>query len=397
MMTQQLVLKNAKVFTSTGETIDDGMVVIENGKIADVGMEIGYQQDADIRSLAGKFLMPGFIDVHTHLTLWSPEERSDIHLGTPFWAVRAARDTLSSGVTTVRDMGGKDHFDIALRNAIARGEVIGPRMLVSGKYIAPTGGHVHYWARCADGPNEVRKAVREQIVAGADLIKLMVSGGASNVGDNPARMYMTKDEIQAAVEEATEAGKQVSAHVHPSKAIRICAEVGVSTLEHAKGLDEETIASVLKHETWVIPTQAAYGRMARRPEEFGQAISAIAQEVYDEKTPLLENAIKSGIKIGIGTDSCRQYPHNDFVGELVELSRVGMSNKDLLIGSTRTNSEMLGLEASIGTIEPGKVADLIVIDGNPIENLEDARNVTTVIQGGIPLETNALINIGRVA
>jgi imidazolonepropionase-like amidohydrolase len=384
------------VFTGTGNLLPDGTVLISDGRIEIVGSDQAHQFDADVRDVTGKFVMAGLIDAHTHLTLWAPHERDEFQTETAFFGVRAAREMLASGVTTVRDVGGVNHFDIALRNAIAKGEVLGPRMLVAGKFIAPTGGHVHYWARRADGVEEVRKAVREQIAAHVDVIKLMASGGAANVGENPDRMNMQKEEIEAAVLEAREAGKPVSVHMHPAKGIRVCAEAGVTSVEHAKGLDPETIEIVLRHDMWVVPTQAVYQRMADNIDNLPIGKVEIARKVFEEKVPTVKNAIKAGVKIGVGSDCGRHFPHSGFIGEMLALHDVGMTNEQVLLAATKGNAELLGLLDQIGTIESGKRADLVVLGANPLEDLGNAGKVELVVQGGRALVPESLLQVGHV-
>jgi imidazolonepropionase-like amidohydrolase len=395
-VSRQLVLKGGMVFTGTGDLLPNSTVLISDGWIEIVGPDQAYQTDADVRDVTGKFVMAGLIDAHTHLTLWAPHERDEFQTETAFFGVRAAREMLASGVTTVRDVGGVNHFDIALRNAIAKGEVLGPRMLVAGKFIAPTGGHVHYWARRADGVEEVRKAVREQIAAHVDVIKLMASGGAANVGENPDRMNMQKEEIEAAVLEAREAGKPVSVHMHPAKGIRVCAEAGVTSVEHAKGLDPETIEIVLRHDMWVVPTQAVYQRMADNIDNHPIGKVEIARKVFEEKVPTVKNAIKAGVKIGVGSDCGRHFPHSGFIGEMLALHDVGMTNEQVLLAATKGNAELLGLLDQIGTIESGKRADLVVLGANPLDDLGNAGKVELVVQGGRALVPESLLQVGHV-
>jgi imidazolonepropionase-like amidohydrolase len=395
-MSRQLILKGGTVFTGTGDVLEHGTVVSEHGRIVDIGIEVSHQQDAEVIDVGGKFVMAGFIDAHTHLALWAPVERNEFQPETAFWAARAAREMLASGVTTVRDVGAVNYFDISMRDAIAKGELPGPRMLVSGKFIEPTGGHVHYWAREADGVEEVRKAVREQIHAGADVIKLMASGGAANVGENPDRMHMRPEEIEVAVIEASEAGKPVAVHAHPAKAIQACAEAGVTSVEHAKGLDAETIEAVLRHDMWIVPTQAVYKRMAENIDNHAEEKAAIAQKVWEDKVPTITEAIKAGVKVGVGTDCGRHYPHSGFVGEMLCLADVGMSNEEVLLAATKGDAELLGLADEIGTLESGKRADMVVLGGNPLEDLNHAWKVETVVQGGVALLPADLLRVGVV-
>ena len=395
-MGRQLVLKGGTIFTGTGDVLEGATIAAEDGKIVDVGPEVPHQEHAEVVDASGKFVMAGFVDAHTHLALWAPVERDEFQTETAFWAARAAREMLASGVTTVRDVGGVNYFDIALRDAIARGEVPGPRMLVSGKFIEPTGGHVHYWAREADGVDEVRKAVREQIHAGVDVIKLMASGGAANIGENPDRMHMRPEEIEVAVIEASEAGRPVAVHAHPPKAIRACAEAGVTSVEHAKGLDAETIETVLKNGMWIVPTQAVYKRMADNIDNHPEAKAAIARKVWEDKVPTITEAIKAGVKVGVGTDCGRHYPHSGFVGEMLALADVGMTNEQVLLAATKGDAELLGLSDEIGTLEIGKRADMVILGGNPLEDLNHAWKVEVVVQGGVALRPEDLLRIGRV-
>jgi imidazolonepropionase-like amidohydrolase len=395
-MSRQLVIEGGTVFTSTGETIHGGTVFIDDGVLAGVGPEVAHQPDAKVIDASGKFVMPGFIDAHTHLALWAPRESSDFQPETAFWAARAAREVLASGVTTVRDVGGVNFFDIALRNSIAKGEMPGPRMLVAGKFVEPTGGHVHYFGREADGVDEIRKAVREQLKAGVDVVKLMASGGAANVGENPDRMHLRPEELEAAVVEASEAGKPVSVHAHPPKAIRACAELGVTSVEHAKGLDDQTIEVVLKHGMWVVLTQAVYKRIAENVDGHPAGKVEIATKVWEEKLPTARAAVQAGVKIGIGTDCGRHYPHSGFVGEMLETRDLGLTNEQTLITATARNAELLGLSNEIGTLEVGKRGDVVILGGNPVEDLEQAWKVETVVQGGVPLIPADILRLGRV-
>jgi imidazolonepropionase-like amidohydrolase len=395
-MTRQLALIGGRVWTGTGRLHDAASVLLAEGRIVDIGHEVAHQPDAQVVDLRGRFVMPGFIDAHTHLALWAPHLQRDPAPATGFWAIRAAREMLASGVTTVRDLGGVNAVDIALRDAIAQGLVPGPRMLVSGKYIVPTGGHVHWWGRVADGVEEVRKAVREQIHAGVDVIKLMATGGAGSAGENPQRMHMRPEEIEAAVHEADEAGKPVAVHAHPARAIQACAEAGVTSVEHAMGLDAETIEVVLKHDMWVVPTQAAYKRMAENIDNLPESIVSIARGVYEAKVPTAQEAIKAGVRIGVGTDCSRHYPHTGYVGEMVALAEAGMSNEDVLLAATNGNAELLGLSDDIGTVEVGKRGDLVVLNADPLEDLNAAWDVHHVVQGGVLMVPTALQRSGEM-
>ena len=393
----ELLIRNATVFTGTGDLFPRASVLVSDGRIAAVGPDVQAPDGASQHDASGQFMMAGFIDAHTHLALASPLQRPDLQIETFYWAVHAARQKLATGVTTVRDIGGNSHADLALRDAIRRGQVPGPRMVAAGKFVVATGGHGHYWGRVADGPDEVRKAVREQVKAGADFIKLMLSGGAANVGERPTEhMQFQPEEIKVAVLEATEAGRRVAAHAHPRKAVRAAAELGIWSIEHATGMDDAAIEAILKNDVWVVPTQAVYRRIASNVDGHPAEVALIAQRVWEQKLPYLERAVEAGVKIGVGTDCCPYFPFDDFVSELVELQEVGMTAEQALLAATRGNASLMGLEAEIGTIEPGKMADLVLLGGNPLESMQHARDVRKVIQGGVMFDPSEVLKTGRL-
>jgi len=378
----QTLIVGATVFTGTGAVLDHGAVLLDGSRIVRVDREVARPADASIIEADGQFLMAGLIDAHSHLALPDVPERPEPHPDTPFLAARAARLKLSAGVTTVRDVGGNNHVDLALRRAINRGDVLGPRMLAAGKPIAATGGHIWYWTREADGPDEVRKAVREQIKAGADLIKLMLSGGAANVGERPDRMQLKEDEIRAAVVEATESGRKVAAHALPSRAIQIAADAGVSSIEHGAFLDDAAIEALVRNGTYLVPTQAVYQRIADNVDGWSEEKTRASQAIVAQKVPALRRAIEAGVKIGIGTDSGRHFPSNEIASELIVLSRAGLEPEAALLAATRGNADLLGLSDEIGTIEVGKRADLVLLSGDPRQDLERLRAVRLVISDG---------------
>lgn len=374
-----LFITGAIIYAGTGDPVTGSSVIITDGRIAAVGADVRYPQDTPVMDASGLFLMAGFIDAHAHLTLLDVPERPEPHPDTPFLAVRAAREKLASGVTTVRDVGGNNYVDIALRRAIERGDIAGPRMLAAGKVIAATGGHIHYWAREADGPEDVRKAVREQIKAGADLVKLMLSGGSANIDEQPDRMQLQPDEIRTAILEAKAAGKRVAAHAHPSRAIRVAAEAGITSIEHGALLDDEAIEALVEHDVYLVPTQAVYKRLADNTDNWPPDQTRIAQRIWEKKVPSLMQAIESGVKIGVGTDSGRHFPAGGIVDEMLLLRDAGMTSEQVLLGATKGNADLLGLSSEVGTVEPGKRADLVLLGGDPLNRLEHAADVRFVI------------------
>lgn len=378
-------IADATVFIGNGQVPARGGVSIRDGRIESVGPLAKRPPGATIVDGTGLFLMAGFIDAHTHLT-WPRQripELTTLQPDTPFTAARSARTKLASGVTTVRDLGGNNGVDLELSRAIERGDVPGPRMIPAGRFICPTGGHVYYYARQADGPDEVRKAVREQIRGGAGLIKLMLSGGAADAGEDPTAMHFGEDEIRAGVRAASALHRRVAAHAHPAEAIRAAAAAGVVSVEHATYMDEETMQILVKSGTWVVPTQAVYKRLADNVDGWPAAKAAISRDLLVEKTPRLRAAVEAGVKIGVGTDaSIHHFPHDQFASELLALTEVGLSNEQILTAATRGNAELLGLADDIGTVEAGKRADLVLLGGDPLDDLAHSRDVRFIVRNG---------------
>lgn len=371
------LLHGVTVWTGNGDVLPDHEIVISDGRIAAVRPSAGHQgappgpaTQEPVLDLAGAWVLPGLIDLHSHLTLHrSAPERNELHLRPVYAAVRAARENLEAGITTCRDVGGYQHSDIALRDAIADGDVTGPRLLVAGKPVASTGGHIHYFCREADGVAEVCKAVREQVKAGADLIKLMLTGGSANVNEQPRRLQLRPAEVRAAIEEAAAADRKVAAHAHTGEAIKLAAEAGAASVEHAALLDDVAITALLHTGCVLVPTQAVYRRLAENIDGWEPRKAESAKHLYDEKVTSLAKAIAAGVRLGVGTDSGRHFPHGAIVREMEELVVAGFTREQVLVAATFGNAETLGISDDIGSIEPGKRADLIVCDGDPRSDL----------------------------
>ncbi len=392
-----LLIRDVTVFTGTGNLFLEGSVLLEKGRIKAVGRNIAAQKDTAVLEGCGRFLMAGFIDAHAHLALVDVPERPELHPDAPYMAAHHAALKLSSGVTTVRDMGGLLHVDLALRRAIQRGQVPGPRMICSGQVISPTGGHIHYFAREADGPSEIRKAAREQIKAGADILKIMVSGGIANVGEDPDKLHMHEDEVREVVAVAKEQKTVVAAHIYPSRGIQMAARCGVTSIEHAVDLDDQAITTLVQTGAWAVPTHCVYKHMAANAEKrISEEMAELAGRVYETKSLRLKEAVRAGVRIGVGTDCGRHFPPSDFKSELMLLHEAGMSTEGVLLASTIGNAKLLGLASSLGTVEVGKIADLVLLKGNPIDDLEKAGEVEKIIQGGQVLDPSALMKRGLV-
>ncbi len=387
-----LFITGATVFTAAGPIHTRADVVVEDGRIAAVGPDLAAPEGARVIEADGLFMTPGLIDVHTHLALPNVPERGEPHPDTPFHAVHAASLCLSSGVTTVRDVGGNNHADLALARAIRGGLVAGPRMICCGQAIVPTGGHIHYFCQEADGPDAVRAAARRQMKAGATWIKLMISGGIANVEEHPDEMHFSREEIAAAVEAAGARGHKVAVHAYPGRAIRIACEVGVATIEHAVDLDGETIASIKRAGAAIVPTHAVYEYMARNGSGHYAQLVDLASRVYAMKSGPLRDAIAAGVTVGVGTDCGRHYPHDGIGGEIALLAEAGMGLEGALTAATAGNAAILGLADELGTIAPGRRADLALFAGDPLADASAYGAPVHVIRGGTAFDPAALRN-----
>lgn len=374
-----ITLTNATIFAE-GRPRTKRAVRLDGDRITAITDAVVEQEAVD---LEGAAVLPGLIDLHCHLCFHMQKLIDPPPALVAFRAAHNARLKLSAGVTTVRDMGGIHHVDLLLRDAIRSGLVPGPRVVASGKVIAATGGHIWYWAREADGPDDMRRAVREQVKAGADVVKLMVSGGLADAGDDPERMDFTMDELRTAVETAHALGRKVAAHIHPAAVIRAAVACGVDSIEHGSFLDDEAIEALVAKRAVLVPTLSVYDRMAQTPDAHVDAARvAAAKRLYERKVAALRDAVAAGVTIAAGTDSGSHFPPGDIVTELELLHAVGIPADEVLRIATEVNASVLGMGNEIGRIAPGYVADLVIVRGAPWERLSDLRHVVAVVSRG---------------
>lgn len=370
----------AQVLTPTG-TWHEASVLIDGERFAAVGASENAPEGAEVIDGTGKWLIPGLIDAHVHLCFSMDSLRAEGDSARLIKGVRNARINLEAGITTVRDVGAMRKLNIELANAIAAGVVPGPRVLASGEFIAMTGGHVHYWAREADGVDEVRKATREQLKAGAHLIKLMASGGAADANEDPDTPQLTETEMAVAVEEARRAGVKVAAHAHGERSMSAALRAGVDTLEHATFLTPRVVELLLEKGAAVIPTFAVYKQIADAAH-LPAAQRENGRSVFERKGPAFAAAVKAGVRFGVGTDAGSYYPPGALAREMELMAAAGLANRDVLMAATKVNAELLGMESLIGTIETGKLADAVLLEADPLADLGALRRIARVIKGG---------------
>jgi len=376
---KSIVLRNGRVLSPEGSW-NTASVHITGGRISAVGDDVPAPANVSVIDMESRWIIPGLIDAHVHMCL-SPDMGSD---GNERWlliGVRNARTYLRAGVTTVRDVGAPAGLSIHLARAIDTGLIPGPRIIACGQHIAMTGGHLYWFGREADGEAEVRKAVREQLRAGAKVIKFMASGGAGNADDHEQQSELSEREMAAGVAEARRAGVRTAAHAHTAEAISAALRAGVDTIEHATYLTDQVLDLLVDMDAAVIPTVAVYESIAVN-EQLDEGYRRVGQRVTLARPPYFEAALKRGVVIGVGTDASVLFPAGQIVAEMESMAALGMTNWSVLHAATSVNASLLGLERDLGSIEPGKLADLVVLQENPLDSLNNLRNIHAVIKEG---------------
>lgn len=366
--------------TSPGQT----SVLIDSGIITDIGPASSIVVEGAVLDGGGAWALAGMSDVHCHLCYDYPSrfrDPKDPIIGAVSIANAAAK--LAAGVTAVRDVGAMAHRNVALAHAIAADKVLGPTVLAAGDIISAVGGHMHHYAREVSGPTEMRVAVKEQLDAGAQCIKLMVSGGIAVSGERWDDVQLTDEEIRAAVDQAHEFGVPVAAHAHPKEAILSAIRNGCDTVEHATFLDEEVIDGLLNSDVAIIPTLSVYDRLARCNDRHSSERQQAAQEVWTTKIPRLRAAYAAGVRIGIGTDSGSSFPAGDIYTEVrLLVEEIGVPLREALTMVTLGNAVILGREKTHGSLEIGKAGDLVILEADPITDLSALSRVKAVVKAG---------------
>jgi imidazolonepropionase-like amidohydrolase len=385
----------------TGNYASDQIIWIEGGKIKAVGKaaEISKQLPGGTKTidLSNLTILPGLIDCHTHLT-YVPELAGPRGLHTSYprsalYGARNAKITLEAGFTTVRNVGAGGYADIALRDAINAGDVPGPRMLASGPPLSITGGHgdenflapqFNYSDEgVANGVDAVMAIVRENIKYGADLIKFMATGGVLSEGDNPALEQYSPQEMKAIVETAHGLGRKVAAHAHGSLGIKDAVLAGVDSVEHGSYINDEDIALMKQRGTYLVPTVFLEDWLLANYQHLGftQSMTDKMNMVVPIAKQNLSHAFKEGVKIAFGTDAA-VYPHGLNAGEFATMVRMGLPPLVAIQAATVNAADLLGWADRVGTIEPGKFADIVAVDGDPVADVSTLQHVRFVMKGG---------------
>lgn len=383
------VFQGGRLFDGTGAPLADADVVVEGDRIVEVGS--GLDGDVAI-DCSGKALLPGLFDCHVHMAYrYQDDELTVLHrpLSYNFFLIpENLRQTLALGITTVRDAMGAD---LGLKKAIDDGVVVGPRMQISITMLSQTGGHNDPWlpsggmgtefanypgmpSGVCDGVDGVRQKVREVIRAGADVIKIASSGGFFSPSDDPMDPHFSQEELDAIVQSAADLGRWVMSHAHSPESIKRAVRAGVRSIDHGTYLDAESAEMMVEAGTWLVPTLTAgdtteaYANDEKLAPEVREKFKGLGRPEFDA----MRLAAEAGVKVAMGTDA-PVAPHGTNLNELIHMANNGFTPEQALVAATSSAAELMGLQDELGVVEPGKLADLVVVDGDPFafETLKD--------------------------
>ena len=403
---QDYYLHAGKLFNSKeGKMLDNMTIIVSGSKIKEIkkGFELPNNDNSLIIDLKDSTVMPGFIDLHVHIeSEYNPEkylneftaEESEI----AFSSLKFAKRTLMAGFTTVRDLGGSG-VNISLRNAINKGEVIGPRIFTAGKAIGTTGGHAdptNGWKKSIagdpgpqdgviNGVDDARKAVRERYKNGADVIKITATGGVMSIAKNGQNPQFTLEEIKAICETANDYDMIVAAHAHGDEGIQRAVIGGVHTIEHGTLLSEESMKLMKQYGTYYVPTITAGKEVAANakiPGYYDELVVPKALAIGPKIQSTTEKAYKAGVNIAFGSDA-GVFPHGKNAKEFIYMNEAGIPIIECLQAATIVNAKILSMETEIGQIEKGFIADLVATKLNPEDDISTLENIVFVMKEGV--------------
>jgi imidazolonepropionase-like amidohydrolase len=405
--TRPIVLKAAWMFDGVSDrVVSPGLVVVLGDKIRGVGANAEVPPNAQVVDLGDATLLPGFMDAHTHLTSdfeldYRKQEMDNLKKTIPEKALDSsvnARVTLMAGFTTVRDVGSGDYLDVGLRDAIRSGKVPGPRMLVSVNAIGATGGHCdnggfryNLFGRetgiqdgVANGPEQMRAAVRFNVKYGADIIKTCATGGVLSLTDDVDTPQLTQAELDALVDESHALRRKTAAHAHGAEGAKRAIRAGIDSIEHGSFMDDEALDMMKARGTYYVPTLMATVGVKETMEKgyFPPAIAVKARAAMAAIDATVRKAIAKQVRIALGTDAA-VYPHGRNAGEFAELVRLGMRPIDALKAGTSIDAQLLGVFATTGSLEAGKLADVVAVPGNPLDDIRVTQTVKFVMKDGV--------------
>jgi imidazolonepropionase-like amidohydrolase len=399
--TRRVAVRAAHLLDSvSGQRTDDVVVLVEGDRIAQVGSRLAIPNGTEVVDLGRATILPGLIDVHTHLSSQSGEYYSDTFRRSPIdAAVRAstyARRTLEAGFTSVRDVGSAEFIDVALRDAIKEGAIAGPRMAVATLPLSATGGHgdlngfspylrFELFSGIADGPDELRKKIRENIKRGADWIKVLAGAGVLSEEESAGAPQYSQQELDAVVAEAAMWGRRVAAHAHGAEAIKRAARAGVASVEHGGLVDEEGVRIMKERGTYLVPDIITDVYILDHGPEQQLPAKIIDKEraLRPQQDANWSRAMKTGVKFAFGTDA-GVYPHGENARQFALLVKhLGMPPIDAIRMATTNAADLLGWQDRVGRVAPGFYADLIAVAGDPLADVSELERVRWVMKGGV--------------
>ena len=387
-----MILTNGRLFAAVDTSVVDGATVVvdEDGTIAYAGPADGAPagDHGEAIDVQGRLVMPGLVDCHVHLchdgVLDVFQESLDSPALATVKAVANAQKALRAGVTAVRDLGASGHMVLGVADAIRRGIVQGPRIVAAGRLLTMTGGHGHFIGREVDGADGMRKAAREEIKAGAKVIKVVATGGVLTPGITAQQSAYTSDELRAAVETAHAAGVPCTAHAIGTAGIKAAVHGGVDSIEHGCFLDDDVIEAMLdRRVTYVATLSAPRGILRGEAEGVPEYAVRKSREVTGAHVASFSRAVDAGVRLACGTDAGTPLnPHGSTAGEVAMMVEIGLAPAEALVAATRHGAELLRIDDVCGTLVPGKAADILVADGDPLSDITALQRPWLVLAAG---------------
>ena len=396
-------LKATRLIVGDGTTIDNAIVIVEGERITAVGPagRVAIPAGARIIDLTGFTILPGLIDCHTHITSIDNDggdmaALKETGANSAIYGVINSKKTLEGGFTTIRDVGASGWADIAVRNAINQGLIPGPRIYAAGPALGILGGHADVngysplvyipgTGAIVTGADEVRRQVRMNVKYGADLIKIVATGGILSSGDAVTNSQFSDDELRAAVEEATRLGRKVAAHAHGAKGILAATNAGVASIEHGSLIDDAGIAAMKAHGTYLVPTLIILEDIINHGVENGTPSYSIAKAkaIEPERRVRLRKAYKAGVKFAFGTDATGSIHGRNAQEFKLDVDQLGATPMEAIMMATSSAADLIGVSDQLGTVTAGKLADIVAVQGNPLDDVTKLEHVSFVMKGGV--------------
>jgi imidazolonepropionase-like amidohydrolase len=382
-----------------GAPATDVVILVENDKITAVGKGLNIPAGTHVIDLRRSTVLPGFIDAHTHVTSQPENYMEDLFRKSPIDVAVAAhiyaRRTIDAGFTTIRDVGAGEFIDVALRNAINAGTVVGPRMQVATLTVGSTGGHgdltgfspyvkFGQFSGIADGVDEIRKLVRFEVKNGADLIKMLASAGVLSEEESVGAPQFTQEEMNAVVQEAAMWGRKVAAHAHGTEAIKRALRAGVASIEHASLIDDEGIRLAKEHGAYLVMDIYNDDYIMSEYKKLGYPQKILDKEALIGRLQRenFRKAVQAGAKVAFGTDA-GVYPHGWNGKQFAKMVEWGMTPMQAILSATQSGADLLGWSDRVGSVQAGRFADLVAVDGDPLKDVTELERVKFVMKGGV--------------